>query len=176
LPRAGEGPPGLVRRAAAFGIDYLPIAAYLIVVAALSVGLSWLVPDARALASTPLRGQLLGFVTVTLPISLYFVHGEASGATWGKRHLGLRVVDRQGNALGLARSAARTALKFLPWELSHFAMWRLPFDGSDPPAAFTVLLVVVWTLVGANVISLLASPRRLTLYDRLSRTRVTWAS
>jgi hypothetical protein len=55
-------------------------------------------------------------------------------------------------------------------------MWRLPFDGSDPPAAFTVLLVVVWTLVGANVISLLASPRRLTLYDRLSRTRVTWAS
>jgi uncharacterized RDD family membrane protein YckC len=148
------------------------------VVAVLSAGALWLAPGAkRELFSTPLKGQLFGFVMVTLPISLYFACGEAgsSGATWGKRRLCLRVVDQQGHTLALIHSVTRTVLKFLPWELSHFVIWQFSFAGSKAPVALTVLLVLVWVLIGANVVSALASRERLTLYDRLSRTQVTWA-
>lgn len=40
----------------------------------------------------------------------------------------------------------------------------------------TVGFAVVLALVGANVVSLLVSPRRQTLYDRLSGTRVVEVS
>ena len=108
-------PAGLLIRSGAFALDYLLIAAYLVMIVALGALLRLLAPSVAAtLFGGPLIGELSGFLALTLPISLYFVLHEASpaGATWGKRRLGLRVVDAAGGRLGLGRSALRTALKF----------------------------------------------------------------
>jgi hypothetical protein len=82
------------------------------------------------------------------------------------------VLTWDGQRLTLARSVLRTAGKFLPWELAHAAIWRFAFPGSAPPGVPEAAIVVVWALVGGNLVSALIDDQRRTLYDRLSRSMV----
>ena len=168
--------PGSLRaRAAAFGLDYLVIAAYLIAVVGVGVVLRLIAPDlAGALFGNPLLGELIGFLVLTLPVTLYFALSERSdaGATWGKRRMRLRAVTDDGRRLSLGRSLARSGLKFVPWELSHALIWQFSAAGTNPPAILDVGLVVVWVLIGLNLLSALLDQRRRTLYDRIAGTVV----
>jgi uncharacterized RDD family membrane protein YckC len=168
-------PAPLRRRLLAFGLDYILIAAYLVVLVGAGVLLRAAAPDiAAALFGGPAVGELVGFLALTLPISLYFTLLEASpaGATWGKRRVGLRVVGPGDAPLSIGRSALRTALKFVPWELSHALIWRYAFAAGDPPLYLDLGLIVVWLLIGANVASAVLVRDHRSLYDLLSGTSV----
>ena len=122
----------LPARAAAFGLDYLLIAAYLVVAVGAGVLLRLLAPEpSRAVFRDPLRGELTGSVVLTLPITLWFALSERStaGGTWGKRRMRLRVVTGDGRRLSLGRSLLRSGLKFLPWELAHAVIWQFSAAG-----------------------------------------------
>jgi uncharacterized RDD family membrane protein YckC len=58
---------------------------------------------------------MLNALSVLMPaISLvYFIWLEAGGGTLGKRILGLKIVDAQGNKPGLGRSLARNLLRLI---------------------------------------------------------------
>jgi uncharacterized RDD family membrane protein YckC len=168
----------LRRRAAAFALDYLLIAAWIAVVVGLGFALRAAAADlATQLFGNPITAELVGFLTLTLPVSAYFAISEAStaGGTWGKRRLGIRVVTGEEDRLSLGRSMARTALKFVPWELAHAVIWRFAMPGSAPELLLDAGLVVVWGLVLANLLSALVDENRRTLYDRLSGTVVVEA-
>ena len=172
-------PASLRARAAAFGLDYLVIAAYLIVVVGAGVLLRLVAQElSTVIFSNPLLGELTGFVLLTLPVTLYFALSErsAAGATWGKRRMRLRVVTVDGQRLGPARSLLRSGLKFVPWELSHFAIWQFSAAGPNPPPILTTVLFVVWVLIGLNVVSAKQDQRRRTLYDRGAGTVVVKSS
>jgi uncharacterized RDD family membrane protein YckC len=163
---------------AAVGADYAVIAIYIAVVTAAGWGIRQIAPDVlEALFRTPATGELAGFALLTLPVSAYFVLGEASstGGTWGKRRLGVRVLTNEGRRIGLGRSVVRTAVKFLPWELSHAAIWQLVAAGSDGSAAGTALLAAAWTLVAITVLLALIDRRHRALHDRLAGTDVRLA-
>jgi uncharacterized RDD family membrane protein YckC len=166
---------GLWGRVLAFALDYLPILLYLALVAALSALVNAVFPDLLpALFGNPVSGQLTAFFLVTLPVTLYFALLESSAwqATWGKRVLRLKVVGANGERLSRVRALGRTALKFIPWELAHTCIWQMGFGSQSVPPAIVAGLTLVWILVGANVASLLISPRRQPLYDRLAGTSV----
>jgi uncharacterized RDD family membrane protein YckC len=168
-------PASVARRAAAFGLDYLLIAGWLVLVVGGGALLRLAAPGlAAALFGNPLIGEATGFLVLTLPVSAYFAATEAgpAGASWGKRRLGLRVTTVSGQDLRLSRSVLRTGLKFLPWELTHAIIWRFANPGSAPEVLLNIGLVVVWALIAANLASALLDDRRRTLYDRLSGTRV----
>ena len=170
------GPPaGLRLRMLAFAIDYAVMAAYMILLGALSFLLrrGAVGQIIRTLFANPVSGQLTGFLVLTLPVVLYFALFECSAwqATVGKRRLGLQVVDATGGRLGLAQSLGRSVLKFLPWELTHTCLWRIegwPTAPQDPTPIIWAGIGLVWIMIAAYVISLLASPSRQTLYDRLA--------
>ena len=63
---------------------------------------------------------------VTLPVSIYFILSDSvfGGQSFGKKKMGIQVVDANGKALSIPRAIFRTVLKFLPWELSHFLVYR----------------------------------------------------
>ncbi len=169
---------GLGRRALAFALDYLLIAAYLGVLVGLGVAVQQFAPGvAGALFGHPLTGELTGLVLITLPVALYFAGLEAAAgqATWGKRRLGLRVQRADGTRLTFARSLGRTALKFVPWELAHACIWQISFAADQSSPWFAAGFALVWLLVGANVLSLLLRPTRQTLYDGLTSTVVVRA-
>lgn len=179
MPDAARTPAGLWVRAFAFGFDYLLIAAYLVVLVAAGILANRLSPPlAKALFGNPVSGQASGFLLITVPVSIYFATSEASPrqATWGKRRIGLEVTDLEGRRLSIARSLARTVLKFVPWELAHVSIWQISFADDQSAPIYALGFALVWLAVAANVVSLLVSPARQTLYDRLARTLVLRSS
>ena len=157
----------LGRRAAAFAIDYLSIGAF-----ASGLAMAVYTLGAQRWDLGPLSGQLVGFALLTAPVVLAMSAFESSGwrASPGKKVCGLVVVpaetgDPQALRLTFPSALLRNAGKFLPWELSHGAVWQMQ-PGGSPTLAF-VLVITTWLLIGLYI---LGASRRggQTLYDRLA--------
>jgi uncharacterized RDD family membrane protein YckC len=160
----------LWRRILAFALDYLVIAAYLLLLVGLSLAANFVFPNGpRSIFSNPIKGEIVGFFLITLPVTLYFALFESSRwqATWGKRVLGLKVIGPEGTGLSRTRALGRTALKFIPWELAHACVWQISFAPQNPSPLIFIGFGLVWVLVGANLVSLLVGKTWQTLYDRI---------
>ena len=161
------------RRLAAFGLDYLVIVAYAIVlflVTRLMVG-PLEVPE-----SFGWRVDLLAFGTLVLPVILYFSLSEASrsGGTWGKRQVGICVVSREGTRISVPQSLMRSSAKFAPWQIAHTCLFHIPGWPLHPDAASKWMLGT-YGAVGLAVISLLSlflSRGHRTVYDLVAGTSV----
>lgn len=166
---------GLGPRIVAFLLDYLIISLYLI----LLIGVTFLTNNLlnnglSTLFANRFSSQVGGFLTVTLPVSLYFALTESSArqATWGKWQRGLQVVRLDGQPLTFGRALGRTLLKFVPWELAHTCVWQMSFANFEMSPAVGLGLILVWVLVGANVVRLWISPQNQTFYDWFTKTAV----
>ena len=163
-----------LRRIAAWLLDYVIVAAYLVLLTAISLGLR--VSPVHAgftnAMSQPVTAELLGFVLLTLPVVLYFALLEASPlrSTLGKRALRLAVVDANGGRLSMRRALLREAVRFLPWELSHALLWRVALSPDRGSISFWVTagFGVVYALVLLYLATLLIGSQHRTVYDRLA--------
>lgn len=164
---------GVWLRLKAFLLDYIWILLYLGFVLLLSMVL---LPEIQGLFTGPLAiAQLAGFLLVTVPVSLYFAIGDSKRfeGTFGKQKMGIRVVEASGNPVGLLRSFWRVALKFLPWELSHFLVYRLIYlDDGAVPLQLMIIGGLVYALMFAYILSAFFSKEKRSVYDVLSGTRV----
>ncbi|MHC4463576.1 MAG: RDD family protein [Planctomycetota bacterium] len=156
---------GLWARVLAFAFDYLAIALYLVVISAVSLTVQLAFPNVvPRFLNNPVSCQIFVFCIITLPVALYFALFESSPrqATWGKRRQRLKVIRTNGERLTPARSIGRTFLKFIPWEVAHTCIWQVSFARQEPSPMIMVGFVLVWILVGANVV----------MYDWLAGTYV----
>lgn len=167
------------QRCVAFLLDYLIIAAYLVLLVIISVGLGFgpLRGAFQAMFASPNISEFSAFLLLVLPVILYFALFECSSwqATWGKRKRGLRVVTTHGTRLSLPRSLVRSLLKFVPWELTHACLWRIPgwpLAPATPSPIIMAGLVLVWVLVGIYLISMIVSKKHQALYDWIAGTCV----
>ena len=167
---------GLRLRMAAFALDYLIIVGYIVVLTVIAFGVVMISgprQPAAAPFANPLFSDLITFVTLVLPVILYFTLQEGSPrqATWGKRKMGLRVVTATGASLSRGQAFVRSLVKFLPWQLAHTSIYHIPGWPSamaQPTPWVTAGLVLVWVLVGANLAALLLTKTHRTLYDWLA--------
>ncbi len=168
-------PAGFRPRAIATALDFLLLAAY----ALLLFGLATLViqtTDLEEGLDSPLARDLLAFVTLIVPVILYFALQESSArqATIGKRRAGLQVVSAAGGGrLSLPRALLRSALKFLPWQMAHTAVFQI--SAGNESAAIWALSIVAQLLVVVYALALWLDRRRRTPYDRLAGTAVIHA-
>lgn len=165
---------GFWRRAGAFVLDYMLILGYLIAITLLSLLINILFNANQWLFAERIRAQLVAFLLVTFPITLYFAVSESSTrqATWGKGRLGLKVADRDGNRIRFWRAFGRTILKFVPWEISHTLIWQISFSPQTDSIWINYGFVLVYLLIGLNIISLMMTRTHQTLYDLLTSTYV----
>lgn len=165
--------PGFFLRLKAFLFDYLLILAYMLVLAVFSM---FLIPSIQQLfTGSPASAQLAGFLMITLPVSLYFTLADSriGGGSFGKRITGIRVMDLDGRPLAVLHSAVRTALKFVPWELSHFLVYRLMWLGDDPvPIGYMILGGLIYALIGAYIAVPFFTKKKQSVYDLAIRTEV----
>ncbi|QAS52057.1 RDD family protein [Halobacillus litoralis] len=160
-------------RVLAFLLDYLLILSYGIFVVG-SVSLLFRQPLNFLFSNSPVIAQITGFVMMTAPVSLYFILSECSKwkGTWGKRKMSLQVVNDQGDRLGLSRSLIRTAIKFLPWEVAHFAIWRLMLPTSYSEKTLYIVLNTVNVAILLYLIVPFTNKKRRNIYDWLAGTAV----
>ncbi len=157
----------------AFMIDYIFILFYLVVLFILNV---FLFPSLQEFFNGSLVvAQFTGFLMVTFPVSLYFIISDSKigGQSFGKRKTGIRVVGKNGEAISLPHATFRTILKFTPWELSHFLVYRLIYIG-DGEIPFTYYLIggLIYALIFAYILTAIFTKKKQSLYDLLAKTHV----
>ena len=126
---------------------------------------------------SPIKGQLISFLTLTVPAFLYFVLLENSAlyATTGKRILGLKVVNTNDEKASVKQLLIRNLLKLGPWEIAHFGVhWIIYYSNQniEPPFWVMIALVVPQIIVIIYFVSLIYSKDARTLYERASGTKV----
>ncbi len=170
---------GLRPRLLAFALDYLLIAAYATALAAVTFAAATgpLRSILAVLLATPASRDAVAFVTIVLPVILYFAlqEGSARQGTWGKRRLGLRVTALDGGQLPLGRALLRSTAKFLPWQIAHTCLFHFPgwpLAPAAPPAWVTAGFVLVWLLVAGYLAMLGLSKSHRAPYDRLAGSAV----
>ncbi len=125
----------------------------------------------------PLLGNVIGFVTLIVPITVTAAgfEGSARHATPGKRALRLTVERSVGGGAGFVRSLVRNGIKYaLPWELGHTAVFALFGSTAAPPLWVTIVLVAAYAIPIVSLVLLLATGR--ALHDRVARTAVASVS
>src|SRR5574338_941771 len=96
----------------------------------------------------------------TIPAAVYLILTESSRgqASFGKRLMGIRVMEAQGRRVSLVRATVRTTLQFAPW---------LALISGRPWLVTLAVIPYVAALVG-----ILLGRRHRSWYDRLSGTAV----
>ena len=130
--------------------------------------------------------EIYTLLTISLPVWLYFAFMESreSGATLGKRLLGISVQTTDEKKLSFQQALSRTILKLLPWEIAHMAI-NLPTNawintetgGIDPSNAVmgpfrSGTLLSVYLLAFIYVFMAWRSPSKQSLHDRIMNTVV----
>lgn len=135
----------LIRRFIAIIMDFLILSVYAVILFVFSPLLSPLFQE------TAWKSELFGFILLVIPVFLYFFLFEASclKATPGKVCLHLRVVMLDGTNIGYKNSFYRSAVKFIPWEIAHFAIWQFMF----PESMFSFIAMTL--LVISNIFGIL---------------------
>ncbi len=164
---------GVWVRLKAFMLDYIGIVLYLLMVIVLT---TFIAPGIQNLFQASLGiAQLTGFLLVTLPISLYFAVFDSRHfhGTFGKKKMKLQVVGLNGEGIGIVRSAIRVAIKFLPWELSHFLVYRLVQAGeASIPLSLAIIGGAIYGLMILYIATAFFSKQKRAFYDFLSGTKV----
>ena len=97
------------------------------------------------------NAHLLGFLTLTLPVTTYFIVSEFKyGVTPGKRFAGLKVSSCNGRKLTLIQVIVRNIIKFLPWEYAHILIYILLLAPNS-----TDSIPVLFGLIIANIIPII---------------------
>jgi uncharacterized RDD family membrane protein YckC len=164
---------GFGKRLKAFAFDYLFIFAYIVALAGVNYGIilsGGALEDISPFFASPIIKDAIAFLTLILPIILYFTLQESSlkQATWGKRKVGLRVVNVNGETLTKAQAFVRSLIKFLPWQIAHTSIYHiegLPFAPVEPSPIVLAGLALVYLLVGIYAASALVSKKHRTPYD-----------
>ena len=162
---------GLLRRIVAFALDFLIIAAYIMILLGLGLSLN-AITGGITLFSSPLAVDLMAFLVLVLPVILYFALQEGSSrqATWGKRRMKLKVVNKQGNMLRPWQTLFRSVLKFLPWQLAHTSVINMWLGNQAP--IFMVAALTAQGLVIIYIIGIWFNKKHQALYDLAAGTYV----
>lgn len=164
---------GFAKRLKAFLFDSLIILAYIVGLVGVGFGIRTTVgplEEVFAFFATPIAKDALAFLTLILPVILYFALQESSPkqATWGKRKAGIRVVNLNGSTLTRKQAFVRSLIKFLPWQIAHTSIYHiegLPFAPVEPSPLVMAGFVLVYLLVGIYAASALFSKKQRTPYD-----------
>jgi uncharacterized RDD family membrane protein YckC len=172
LPANVEARPrraGFPIRATAQAWDLLIIVAWALFAAIAGVALNILV---GLQPRSPWVLDIQAFLTLILPVILTFAYLEGSGrqATFGKDRVRLIVTDAVGRPPGFRRALIRSAVKFLPWQLGHTAVFHLAAGSTS--IAFLALSIGAQLLVVASVLVMAADSRRRALHDWVAGTCV----
>lgn len=117
----------------------------------------------------PVRGQLIGFAAMTLPVFIYFLVMETRGGTLGKILMRIQVVSQSPSKV-----LVRNLVRFAPWEIAHAGVhWLFYYTGrsSETPTWLFFLLIVPQLVVLGYAVSVLVT-KNSSIYDRVAGTSV----
>ncbi|MCH4826993.1 RDD family protein [Planococcus halocryophilus] len=164
---------GFRRRLKAFAFDYVLIFSYMLLLLMLSM---FVIPTVQEwFQGSRVIAQLTGFMMLTLPVSIYFIIADSKigKQSFGKHKINIIVTDENNQPLSVGRAVSRTFLKFLPWELSHFMVYRMiQLKEAELQLSDYFIWGLIYGLIFLSVIMVIFTKNKQTLYDWLTKTYV----
>ncbi len=105
---------------------------------------------------------------------MLYENGKYAG-TIGKRKFGLKIVSNSLTKASIRQLLMRNFIKFLPWELAHFFIYRLFYFNSlnkTVPEWVLTGLIVTQGLALIYLLCILFNKNNQSVYEILSRTKV----
>ncbi|UVI27758.1 RDD family protein [Paenibacillus spongiae] len=160
-----------IRRLLAYWIDFVLLAAVLIGFQMLLYNMTGGFPFDYFSKGYQIELWVLG--TMSLPVWLYFVLCERlRQTTIGKRICMLSVSDREGANINWRQSLTRTAVKLLPWELTHMLILIPdPWWSIEEPAN-PYLILIPNAVMLLYMIVLFINKGVIGVHDLLAQTKV----
>ena len=160
----------IFRRLAAYSLDYM-----IIVVYALLLFVVTKILNLKDLILTPISGQFLGFISLTLPVFFYFFLSEKGNhrATIGKRIMNISICSQSDNIE--PRILLRNILKFLPWEIAHTGVHWIVFYSkyeNEVPIWVWIVLILPQIIMVVYLVSIIISKGESGIYDSISNTKI----
>jgi uncharacterized RDD family membrane protein YckC len=154
-------------------IDFLIIVAYALCLAGVTMLFFFLFLKGSVPSLNELQGNLVSFLTLLLPVYLYFVITESKyrHATIGKRKAKIMVASISG-PLHLGQIMVRNFFKLLPWQMAHMAMFNVLANNSVPTPFFYGCIVFVYGFPLIDIAFVLFRKDRRSLHDLIARTIV----
>ena len=117
---------------------------------------------------------LASVAEISVPSWAYFTLADASrgGATLGKRLLGLQVATTDGSRLGVGRAFLRTAVKLIPWELTHATFFALSPQLGTINELQIGLLWIVYAVLAIYLVVALRNGGERSVHDLVAGTVV----
>ena len=170
----------VIARFKAFAIDYLIILGYICLLFAATMAISRLL-DADLDNIDTLTAELIGFLTLTLPVILYFSFTEAGkyGGSIGKRRFNLKVIRVNRIKASFFQLLLRNVIKFLPWEIAHFFVFQLFYftrTNTDPPVWVLCGLIAAQVVAIIYLLFILFRKDNRSVYELISSTKVVKAT
>lgn len=165
------------KRILAFIVDYLLIITCALLLV-LIVTIIFPASDFTSDAYNPIKGQIIGFLSLTYPVFLYSFMTENSSkhATLGKRSQKLRVKTNPNTRRGSI--LRRNILKYLPWEIAHTGIHWLFYYNSlslEIPIWVWGMLILPQITIIVYVVSLFYTKGSQSMYDINSQTRISYS-
>ena len=169
----GKRHAGSVRRIVAYAIDVGFLSSVLLIPQFAINYLTGFTPASFFNLSSGLYAYVWVLLTVSLPSWFYFAASDysARGAALGKRIIGLRVADTNGDRIGLGRAILRTLIKIVPWELTHI-LFFLPFLTAGQSAALGPEIIMPYVLVAIYGAIMLRTHGKQSIHDLVAGTVV----
>lgn len=126
-------------------------------------------------SSNPYIGQLIGFMTLTLPVVTYSYLTVKSNwkGTIGKKLRKLIVLTDQNKSTN--NVLLRNILKYLPWELAHSGVhWIIYYtsNGIEIPLWTWIIIIIPQIVAVIYLIRIVISKGRSSIYDNISNTKI----
>lgn len=164
-------------RLLAFFIDWLIILVY----AGLLFGITILITTRfnisfSDITISPQMGHLIGFITLTLPVILYFTLTESGlkHGSLGKQILKLKVYDKELKNPKFINILVRNLAKFAPWELAHLGVhWAMFYIRQNTiiPVWVWITLITPQLIMALYLLIALINKKNRTIYELISKTR-----
>jgi uncharacterized RDD family membrane protein YckC len=163
----------VLKRILASTIDYAIIAGYAAILF-LGMNLIFSISNLK-FSENPVIGQLIGFMTLTLPVITYSYLTEKSEwrGTIGKRVQKIVVVTNQKETT--QSILLRNILKYLPWEIGHTGVhWIVYYSSNsiETPLWVWAVLILPQVILVMYFISIVVSRGEGSIYDRISMTSI----
>lgn len=160
-----------LKRILAYCIDYFVIVVYALILFLITHTV-YSILDKPLEPLNPVRGNIVSFLTLTLPVFLYFFlfeSGSKSG-TIGKQLLKIKVQNNSKRNVFI-----RVFFKILPWEIAHFGIhWSVYYNsqGMEIPIWNWVINIVPQIVIVIYFITIILSKGKSSIYDRIAKTRI----
>lgn len=164
-----------LKRILAFLIDYILIILYAGLLFVMFKLIEPSVEFDKYQVYKPIRGQAIGFVSLTFPVFLYSILSENSlwKATLGKRIQKIKV--KTNSNYNNYQILKRNILKYFPWEIAHTGIhWMFYYNSLnlETPLWVWFLLIFPQIIVVVYFLSIISKNGKQSLYDFISKTKI----